>query len=207
MTDFYETLGVDKSASQDDIRKAYRRKAMETHPDREGGSGEAFKLVQRAGDILLDPDKRREYDETGRAPGDAPTMQDRVLGMLDDMLNNLGVADFGKVLRDIKRDLAKDAEVLRVELVKAQKALADFDKSCAKLSQEELTPGIARLAELRRARLTGNIKRAEDLVAFMAATMELLSPVKAFNPGGGDDFGRYPTGHPTASRTLGGNHE
>jgi molecular chaperone DnaJ len=63
--DLYKTLGVDKKASQDDIKKAYRKLARKYHPDRNPGDAQAeerFKEVQAAYDVLGDPDKRKQYD-------------------------------------------------------------------------------------------------------------------------------------------------
>ena len=66
--DYYEVLGVDKNASADDIKRAYRKKAKEYHPDLHPGDKEAeekFKEINEANEVLSDPDKRARYDQFG----------------------------------------------------------------------------------------------------------------------------------------------
>ncbi len=67
---FYDLLGVDPSADQDTIKKAYRRRARELHPDANPGDAEAeeqFKLVSRAYEVLSDPEQRARYDRFGES--------------------------------------------------------------------------------------------------------------------------------------------
>jgi molecular chaperone DnaJ len=70
--DYYSVLGVDKKATQDDIKKAFRKLAHKHHPDK-GGTDEKFKEITEAYSVLSDEKKRREYDAYGQAfPGGAP---------------------------------------------------------------------------------------------------------------------------------------
>ena len=68
MKDFYEILGVNKSATPEEVKKAYRKKAIEFHPDKNPGDKEAeenFKLAAEAYEVLSDPQKKARYDQFG----------------------------------------------------------------------------------------------------------------------------------------------
>ncbi len=63
---FYDILGINKSASQDEIKKAYRKLAHQYHPDKSGGDAEKFKEVNEAYQVLSDSSKRQQYDQYGQ---------------------------------------------------------------------------------------------------------------------------------------------
>ena len=97
--DYYEVLGVQKSASADEIKKAYRKLAVKYHPDKNPGNKEAeekFKEAAEAYSVLSDADKKAKYDQFGHAgvDGAGPDFSGG-FGNLNDILNDLFGGAFG----------------------------------------------------------------------------------------------------------------
>jgi len=65
--DYYEVLGINKGASEDEIKKAFRKAAVKYHPDREGGDEDKFKEANEAYEVLSNQEKRQRYDQFGHA--------------------------------------------------------------------------------------------------------------------------------------------
>ena len=103
--DYYEVLGLQKGASADDIKGAYRKAALKWHPDRwvsgkdaeKKTAEEKFKEASEAYSVLSDPDKRAKYDQFGFAGVEGAGAQDwsQGFGNLNDILNNLFGGAFG----------------------------------------------------------------------------------------------------------------
>ena len=102
--DYYEILGVDKNSTADEIKKAYRKKAIQYHPDKNPGdkqSEEKFKEAAEAYEVLSNAEKKQRYDQFGHAGlgnqggfGGARTMDD-IFSMFGDIFGNGGFGGFG----------------------------------------------------------------------------------------------------------------
>lgn len=153
--DYYSILGVDKKASKEDVKKAYRKLAHKYHPDKNGGDDDKFKEVSEAYAVLSDDKKRAEYDAYGRTFGSgnngfgdfdfsgfAQNFQDFDLG---DIFGG-GFADiFGDGQRRMKRgrDISIDIEISFEESVfgAERKVLVTKQGVCSDCSGKGGVPG------------------------------------------------------------------
>lgn len=87
--DYYNILGIDKSSSEEDIKKQFKKLAKKYHPDR-GGDSEKFKQINEAYNVLSDPEKRQKYDMFGNVEMGGVEMPD-----INDLFGNLFGMNFG----------------------------------------------------------------------------------------------------------------
>ncbi|MBM4027153.1 MAG: molecular chaperone DnaJ [Planctomycetes bacterium] len=95
--DYYQVLGVEKSASPDEIKRAYRRMAIKYHPDKNPGNKEAeakFKECAEAYEVLSDPEKRKQYDQYGHEGLRGTGMHDFSRMNVEDIFSMFGFEDF-----------------------------------------------------------------------------------------------------------------
>ena len=144
--DYYEVLGVEKGASEDEIKKAYRKIAIKYHPDRNPGDKEAeekFKEAAEAYDVLHDPQKRQRYDQFGfNGPiggeggfgdfGATSMNMDDIFSMFGDIFGGHGFGGFGGGQRRPQQHRGSD---LRLKV---------------KLTLEEINKGVTKKFKVRK---------------------------------------------------------
>lgn len=122
----YSILGVDRSASGEEIKKAYRKKAQENHPDK-GGDKEEFFKIKNAYGILSNPGTRARYNRTGNPKGDIPQLRAKamqeVAQMILTLIENadpdrtdyikLAIVNFEMNRENVKKTIAKHEENLK----------------------------------------------------------------------------------------------
>lgn len=145
---YYEILGVDRSATTEEIKKAFRRVARETHPDANPNDPEAetrFKLAAEAYEVLSNPERRRRYDR-----GDNIDLSDLFGGMggIDDLLRSVfgdsGLFGGGRPYRPPRgRDVLTRARITLTDAAFGAEAVVEYEAStsCATCSGTGASPG------------------------------------------------------------------
>ncbi len=188
--DYYELLGVAKGASEDELKKAYRKKAVQYHPDKNPGNKEAeemFKKVSHAYEVLKDPEKRAAYDRYGPAAfegggaGGAPRGPGGMGGGFHDPFDIFrevfgqqggGIFDemFGGGGRDSGHDgsdLRYDLEITLEEAARGAEKEISFRKhvSCERCDGSGAEPGSKRIT-CPTCRGAGQIRRSGGIITF-----------------------------------------
>eukprot|EP00286_Rhodomonas_abbreviata_P021628 CAMPEP_0181297980 /NCGR_PEP_ID=MMETSP1101-20121128/5538_1 /TAXON_ID=46948 /ORGANISM="Rhodomonas abbreviata, Strain Caron Lab Isolate" /LENGTH=116 /DNA_ID=CAMNT_0023402971 /DNA_START=200 /DNA_END=547 /DNA_ORIENTATION=- len=105
-TDYYEVLGLDKDASEPDIKKAYRKLAMKWHPDKNPDDPDAkakFQEISHAYSVLSDPEKKDRYDKYGDADEEEDMDLEAFMHMFGSMFGGGGA--FGEMFGDFEDEL------------------------------------------------------------------------------------------------------
>lgn len=210
--DLYEDLGVPRDAGPEEIKAAHRKGVKRTHPDK-GGDPKEFHALQRAYDVLSDPDKRARYDETGEAEGPSAQRQHAELvgaiyKLFQAVVNSDGVDLVRQdiralVLSNIRQTEANIAEQVRaadkatkrIEMLlkrfkpakpkKGKKPKADE----AKAPPPGIIEGVLRQQLLDVGELRRKLQEAADFNAqvkavFEASAYDFEAPPSSYDPGG-----------------------
>ena len=130
--DYYSILGVNKNASDADLKKAYRKLAMENHPDRTGGDDTKFKKINEAYDTLKDPQRRANYDN----PQPNQNAFGQNFGNYDDIFANM----FGRrSTRNPNRSVKLIYRLLLSETVTGKREVVNYNLPSGKNKVVDLT--------------------------------------------------------------------
>lgn len=133
MSDLYGALGVKAEASRDEIKRAYRTKANELHPDK-GGNGAEFALAARAYEVLSDDEKRKRYDKTG-IETDINTANQQagntIQAIFNDFIQHIGIENI--IYHDVVSKVREKLDEVTDKLKKQKGEAADRKKALKKV--------------------------------------------------------------------------
>ena len=143
--DLYELLGVARDASPEDIKAAYRRAAMEHHPDRNPDDPDAhdrFQAVQQAYETLSDPDKRAFYDQHGSAPGPQmdpeAALREDAISIFMEAMNQSGPNPAQRDIIQLMEGVVMGKQMtLRQSLQQTESMIAKLEKVVGRIHRKE----------------------------------------------------------------------
>ena len=125
----YETLGVASDASPDEIKRAFRKKSSQHHPDKPGGNAEAMAAVNAAYECLSDATRRLGYDETGRDPANGPTLDDVAEHALQSLIQQiLEDSPEGNLVKLLDGHITRTIVSIRQDIVIKERRVARLGK-------------------------------------------------------------------------------
>lgn len=187
----YSILGVNKDATQEELKKAYRDKSKELHPDKPGGDKEKMQNIAKAYEILSNPDKRKLYDITGETDKDPIDMQ-----VNDEVVNifMLAISDpnsdirHENILRKCKGIAYQNITKQRQNILIASRALKLLEEVLKRVSSKDGVPNVI------GASVEAEIDSVKGQILVMEESLKLFDLVhKAF------DLYSYTTDKPKSS--------
>lgn len=164
----YEALGIERTASPEEVKAAYRRSASAAHPDRDGGSVERMAAVNRAYEVLGDAERRQRYDETGA--DHAPTsIEVAARSMLLQLFSDLMDEHDGNLVEIGGQFLAAHRDKLTAEIEKLKTQRARIVKRAGRVKAK----GDENLVQMLADQKVAQIDEAVNQSAMAHATTEL----------------------------------
>lgn len=135
----YETLGVPRDATAEEIKMAFRKKAQKAHPDKNNGDSSKMVALNRAYETLSDKDKREMYDRTGE-DGKQPSVEDRAMQLVSQgfeaILDEDEIPPHANPIDLIKGSLAESIKRAKFEVKKCDAYIQKLNKRAARLKKK-----------------------------------------------------------------------
>jgi curved DNA-binding protein CbpA len=136
----YETLKINKKASKNDIRKAYRKRSKETHPDI-GGNNDEFLEVQKAYKVLIEDNSRKQYDYHGTYDDPykktaQPSMDELMFSSLEGLLEAVINSGSEDILGDMKQVIPATIKDVKKEIAKLENKKKKLERFISRLSKK-----------------------------------------------------------------------
>jgi curved DNA-binding protein CbpA len=180
MIDLYQLLGIKRAASREEIRKAYRRKAKNSHPDT-GGSAEAFNALTAAHEVLSDTSRRERYDATGEIEQARPDNFDgsaieviaQKLGLIIHAEQELTTLDIGAVIEQSIRD---DIAARKANMASQARAIQRAARLRARVRRKGACEdnALARVLDWHERATQDHVRKNEEAVRSMERALEIL---------------------------------
>jgi curved DNA-binding protein CbpA len=178
--DLYQILGIERAAAQDEIQRAYRRKAKSSHPDA-GGSVEAFSEISTAYTVLSDPSRRKRYDSTGEIDLPRADTLDasafeviaQKLGLIIHAERDVTALDIGTLIETVIRE---DMAQRRGDIASHRRAIERTARLRIRIKRKAAGQDnmLAKVLDWHEASSKDQIRKSEAAVSSMERALEIL---------------------------------
>jgi curved DNA-binding protein CbpA len=172
--DLYETLGVAKDATKDVVKKAFRRKAKEHHPDA-GGDAKQFHAVELAHRILTDEEKRRDYDATGKVDDQPDTIDSAAMTIISTLVERF-LDDVEAKHKDLIAEMRKAINGEIEQAMRSQREGQEYIARATDLQKRFKGPEILRrVVERRIDQAKGAVSQLDKQIAIRRKALKMLA--------------------------------
>lgn len=183
MTDLYDELGVPRDATPEDIKRAYKRKAREHHPDR-GGDNDQMARVNQAYAVLADPRKRDRYDKTGDGSPEVPVAE-RARNLLYAIMSEALTKCDTKVdvIESLRQHLRGEQMRIKAEVQRVRQRQERLEKHKARLHDDGLFERLFDARSKEHALQTGQMRDQLELISVALQQLKSCSYDAERSPG------------------------
>lgn len=175
--DLYEVIGVDKKAGKDEIKKKYRAKSKQVHPDKNEGKTEAFQELSFAYGILMDDNSRKRYDETGQTSriNEDAMFTEFVNGVVLPIIENSSDVDSLDLVKSVNERVNEILAEIKSVIRKNEKQVNKLEKFLRRLKLNGNNDVIKRVVEANRDMLVQQINGNNDNLEMIKKNLKIFS--------------------------------